>query len=116
MLLLMYAAVCLGPVAFGQALTPEDRDHGVKHLEQTRDAIVAATNGLSRAQWKFKAAPDKLPIEQTLEHMALAQGYIFGAAENTLGMRRNRYSSVGHSEGHTKQMLEVKAAPDFPKK
>jgi hypothetical protein len=83
MLLVMCAAVCLRPLAFGQALTPEDRDHGVKYLEQTRDAIVAATNGLSHAQWKFKAAPDKWSIAQTLEHIALAEDYIFGAAENT---------------------------------
>src|ERR1700691_6451821 len=82
-LLVMCAAVCLGPAAFGQTLTQADRDRGVKYLEQTRDAIVEATKGLSEAQWKFKAAPDKWSVAETLEHIALAEDYIFGAAEST---------------------------------
>lgn len=83
-LLTMCAALCLSPIAFGQALTQADRDKGVKYLEQTRDAIVAATSGLSEAQWKFKAAPDKWSVAETLEHIALAEDFIFGAAENTV--------------------------------
>jgi hypothetical protein len=82
-LLIMCAAVCLGPAVFGQALTQADRDQGVKYLEQTRDAIIAATKDLSEAQWKFKAAPDKWSVAETLEHIALAEDYIFGAAEST---------------------------------
>src|ERR1700677_2742352 len=82
-LLIMCAAVCLGPAVFGQALTQADRDRGVKYLEQPRDAIIAATKDLSEAQWKFKAAPDKWSVAETLEHIALAEDYIFGAAEST---------------------------------
>src|SRR6202451_4703042 len=77
-LLIMCAAVCLGPAVFGQALTQADRDRGVKYLEQTRDAIIAATKDLSEAQWKFKAAPDKWSVAETLEHIAVAEEYLFG--------------------------------------
>jgi hypothetical protein len=82
-LLIMCAVVCLGPAVFGQALTQADRDRGVKYLEQTRDGIIAATKDLSEAQWKFKAAPDKWSVAETLEHITLAEDYIFGAAEKT---------------------------------
>src|SRR5271170_6234967 len=77
-LLIMCAAVCLGPAVFGQALAQADRDRGVKYLEQTRDGVVEATKGLSEAQWKFKAAPDRWSVAETLEHIALAEDYIFG--------------------------------------
>ncbi|MGH9746094.1 MAG: DinB family protein [Candidatus Acidiferrales bacterium] len=77
-LLLACALVCFSTASFGQALTAADREKGVKYLEQTRDAVVAATNGLSEAQWKFKAAPDKWSVAETLEHIALAEDYLFG--------------------------------------
>jgi hypothetical protein len=77
-LLLACALVCFSSASFGQALTAADREKGVKYLEQTRDAVVAATQGLSEAQWKFKAAPDKWSVAETLEHIALGEDYMFG--------------------------------------
>ena len=83
-LLIMCAAACLGPTAFGQALTQADRDRGVKYLEQTRDGVIAATKDLSEAQWKFKAAPDKWSVAETLEHIALGEDYMFGYVTDTV--------------------------------
>jgi DinB family protein len=82
--LVVCAALCLGSVTFGQALTAADRDKGVKYLEQTRDAIVDATKGLSEAQWKFKAAPDRWSVAETLEHIALAEDFIFGQLRDNI--------------------------------
>ena len=76
------ALVCFSSTSFGQALSPADREKGVKYLEQTRDAVIAATNGLSEAQWNFKAAPDKWSAAETLEHIALAEDYLFGFVKN----------------------------------
>lgn len=81
-LLLVCAAICFGPAVYGQALTQADRDKGVKYLEQTRDAIVADTKNPTPAQWTFKAAPDKWSVAETLEHIALAEDYIFQAAKD----------------------------------
>jgi hypothetical protein len=72
----------LGSTAFGQTLAQADRDRGVKYLEQTRDGVIAATKDLSEAQWKFKAAPDKWSVAETLEHIALAEDYMFGYITN----------------------------------
>jgi DinB superfamily len=83
-LLITCAAVCLGPAAFGQALTQADRDRGVKYLEQTRDGVIAATKDLSEAQWKFKAAPDKWSVAETLEHITLGEDYMFGYVTDTV--------------------------------
>src|SRR5438093_12548362 len=76
--LLLSALLFLGSAAFGQALTQGDRERSVKYLQQTRDGVVAATKGLSEAQMKFKPAPDRWSVAETLEHIALAEDYIFG--------------------------------------
>jgi len=66
-----------GITAFGQALTQADRDKGTQYLEQTRDGVVTAVKGLSDAQLKFKAGPDRWSVAETLEHIALAEDFIF---------------------------------------
>src|SRR6202161_2439490 len=81
--LLICAVLCFQIAAFGQSLSPEDRAKGVAYLEKTRDGVVEATKGLTEAQWKFKAGPDRWSVAETLEHIALAEDYIFGAAEST---------------------------------
>jgi len=67
----------VGAAAFGQGLTQADRERGVQYLEQTRDGVVASVKGLSDAQLKFKAAPDRWSVAETLEHIAKAEDFIF---------------------------------------
>ena len=64
--------------AFSQTLTQAGRDKGVQYLQQTRDAVADAVQGLSEAQLKFKPAPDRWSVAETLEHIALAEDFIFG--------------------------------------
>jgi hypothetical protein len=195
--LLLNALLVLSASAYCQTLTQAERDKGVQYLQQTRDGVIAATKGLSEAQLKFKAAPDRWSVAETLEHIALAEGFIFqnvtdkimkapaGAADRDVGKidalimaavpdRSQKRQAPGplvptgrwtpaetldhvlasraktieflqstpdlrahvssenpfqqpldaydwllfiaaHSERHTKQILEVKADPDFPK-
>ena len=71
------ALLLLGAAAFGQGLTQADRERGVTYLEQTRDGVVESVKGLSEAQMKFKAAPDRWSVAETLEHIAKAEDFIF---------------------------------------
>jgi hypothetical protein len=73
---LLAALLLLGTAAFGQALSTADREKAVKYLDQTRDGVVAATKGLSDAQMKFKPAPDRWSIEEIVEHITLAEGFL----------------------------------------
>jgi DinB superfamily len=70
--------------AFGQALSTADHDKGVKYLEQTRDGVVAATKGLSETQMKFKPAPDRWSMEEIVEHIALAEGFLLTNTEEKI--------------------------------
>jgi uncharacterized damage-inducible protein DinB len=75
--LLLCALLLLSISSFGQTLTQADRDKGVQYLQQTRDGVAAAVKGLSDAQLKFKSGPDRWSVAETLEHIALAEEFIF---------------------------------------
>jgi uncharacterized damage-inducible protein DinB len=54
-------------------ITPSERDKAVQYLADTSKALVAATKGLSEAQWKFKPAPDRWSVAEVVEHLALLE-------------------------------------------
>lgn len=58
-------------------LTKEERDRAVEYLKQTQKDFLASIDGVSEAQWKFKAAPDKWSIAETAEHIALTEQTIW---------------------------------------
>jgi len=189
--------LCAAFAVQAQTLTQADRDKAMQYLESTKQGVIAATEGLSPAQWNFKSAPDRWSIAEVMEHIAAGEDMIRSGAEGALkGPARdaaddvkaidamvlsampdrshkaqapeplkpnNRFGSpegslkhflearqvtedflkqhddlrahaidspfgkkldgyewilmtAGHSERHTKQILEVKADPNFPKK
>jgi hypothetical protein len=61
-----------------QDLQPSELAHAREYLQQTRDGVAAATEGLSEAQWRFKPAPECWSIAEILEHMVLTQELIMG--------------------------------------
>ena len=74
---LLWAVILLTTAAFAQTLTSADREKGVKLLQDSRDGVIAATKGLSEAQLKFKPAPDKWSVAEVLEHIAIAEDFLF---------------------------------------
>ena len=64
-------------------LSQADRDKGVKYLEQTRNAIVADTKTSLRRSGHLKPLRTNGPWPETLEHIALAEDYIFQMVTNT---------------------------------
>src|SRR6478736_904586 len=63
----------LSPVLRAQTLSAEDRDAGLKYLEKTRAGVLAATKGLTDAQWNFKPGPDRWSVAEVAEHIAAAE-------------------------------------------
>jgi DinB superfamily len=59
------------------ALTKEEHDRAIDYLKQTQKDFLAAIDGVSEAQWKFKASPDRWSIAETAEHIALAEQMIW---------------------------------------
>ncbi len=70
---LMLLTLSVLPAA--DSLSNSDRQAGLAQLERTRQGVIAATKGLSEAQWKFKAGPDRWSVAETLEHIALSEEF-----------------------------------------
>jgi len=69
---------CLTVLAVPQAATQEqlsqkDRDAAVKYLEDTRAKFLASIDGVSDAQWTFKAGADRWSIAEVAEHIAVSE-------------------------------------------
>jgi hypothetical protein len=58
-------------------LTQGERDLAIEYLKQTQKDFLAATEGLSDAQWKFKAGPDRWSIAEVSEHIAVTEQTIW---------------------------------------
>src|SRR6266404_7119793 len=87
------ALLFLSMAAFGQTLTQADREKGAQYLEQTRDGVVAATRGLSDAQMKFKSAPERWSVAETLEHSSGRRSHVSEChRQNNEGARRTSRS------------------------
>lgn len=74
----LLCAALLAPAPAPSELTAKDRDVAVKYLEETRKKFLASIDGLTEAQWTFKAAPDRWSIAEVAEHIAISESTILG--------------------------------------
>lgn len=58
-------------------LTPDERKKAIEYLKETQKDFLAAIDGVSETQWKFKAAPDRWSIAETAEHIAVTEQMIW---------------------------------------
>ncbi|MDQ6859716.1 MAG: DinB family protein [Verrucomicrobiota bacterium] len=91
-LALLAATACVGsllaqsspaPAAAG-SLTKEERDRAVSYMKETEKNFLAAIDGVSDAEWKFKAAPERWSIAETAEHIATAEDFIWARVEEMM--------------------------------
>jgi hypothetical protein len=62
----------------------QDREKAVAYLEETRAKFLKSIDGLSEAQWKFKAGPDRWSIAEVAEHIAISEGTILGLIQQKM--------------------------------
>lgn len=72
--------VVAGP-ARAQDASAADKEKALALLESSKKGVLAATKGLSEAQWNFKPAPEKWSIAECMEHIAAAEDFIRGQIE-----------------------------------
>ncbi len=70
--------------ASGGAINDTERAFLLEQLEQSKKAMLASISGLTDAQWTFKPAPSVWSVQECAEHIVLAEGYIFGGAQQIL--------------------------------
>ena len=65
-----------------QGVSPAELATAAAYLEKTRTDVLAATTGLSEAQWKFKATPARWSVAETLEHIASSEDMLMGIVKD----------------------------------
>ena len=78
MLLATAMGFAMTGAAQAQDASPADKEKALALLESSKKGVLAATKGLSEAQWNFKPAPDKWSIAECMEHIAAAEDFIRG--------------------------------------
>jgi hypothetical protein len=67
-----------------QDASAADKEKALAVLESSKKGVLAATKGLSPAQWNFKPAPDKWSIAECMEHIAASEDFIRGTIEQNV--------------------------------
>jgi DinB superfamily len=58
-------------------MTESEREFATKQLQEGRDAVLRAIDGLADAQVRFKPQPDRWSIADCVEHLAAAEDLLF---------------------------------------
>jgi len=66
-------------------ISQEERDFLVNNLKETRAAFFKSIEGLTPAQWTFKAGPDRWSIAECAEHIIKSETTIFGIEQGQIG-------------------------------
>lgn len=76
----LFAAGSLPAWASEPQITPEERAKLVKYLRDSQTEFLGLLDGVSDAQWRWKAAPERWSVAETAEHIAIAEGFLFELA------------------------------------
>ena len=114
--ILLFAATADAQTSSSQStgLTDQERDRAVEYLEQTRKDFLAAVDGLSEEQWKFKPAPERWSIAEAAEHIAHTEGTVWQLVREKM----MKSPPTPDRRGETKEKDEtiLKAVPDRSRK
>jgi hypothetical protein len=100
--------------AQSSTLTKEERDRAIEYLKQTRKDFLASIEGVSEAQWKFKAAPDKWSIAETAEHIAVTEQTIWDLVSGKIMKSPPTPEKAAAAKGKDETILTV--IPDRSRK
>jgi uncharacterized damage-inducible protein DinB len=95
-------------------VSPEDRAKLVQYLTTTRDQVLAESASLSEAQWNFKAGPDRWSVGEVVEHLALAEPFLFDLQQKTMSGPPATAEQLAAVKG--KEEMLLKTIPDRTKK
>jgi hypothetical protein len=68
----------------GGKLNDAERTFLIDQLELSKKNFLASIAGLSEAQWRFKAAPEKWSVAECAEHLVLAEDFLFASTQGIL--------------------------------
>lgn len=94
LLLTLCLTVFVVPALKAQNLTSDEINQAVKYLEKTRADVLAATKGLSEAQWNFKQATNRWSVAEVTEHIAAAEDFLMAMVQDNVMKAPARTNTV----------------------
>jgi hypothetical protein len=70
-------------------LTEPQRDRVIQLLEDSRAEFLAAVDGLTAAEWRFKPAPGVWSVAECAEHIMLSEGLLFSRVKKAIAGQPN---------------------------
>ena len=70
-------------------ITAAERAHAIQLLQDSQKEFLGLVEGLSEAQWNYKAGPDRWSVGETAEHIVLAEGGLFGGVQRAVAAPPN---------------------------
>jgi len=77
----LISMMCLPLGAADAHMTMEERTKVMNWLEESRKEFLAAIDGVTEEQWKWKPAPERWSVGETAEHIVLAEALLFGTVQ-----------------------------------
>src|SRR4051812_33842049 len=90
-------------------MTAMERSKALKYLEESRAEFLAAIDGVSETQWRWKPAPEKWSVGVVAEHVVVAEGSMFQKIQTALAAPANTAWET-ETNGKT-EMIEMVMAP-----
>lgn len=82
-------ASCLPAFGADAHMTPEERTKVLNWLDESRKEFIAAIDGVTDEQWKWKPTPARWSVGEVAEHIVLAEAALFGNVQKAIGAAAN---------------------------
>lgn len=115
--LLAAAAIALAPSISAQTapgISDKERAALVEYLTTIRDQVLAESAKLTEAQWNFKTSPERWSVGEVVQHLALAEPFIFDLQQKTVSGSPATAEQLAATKG--KDDMIRKVIPDRTKK
>jgi hypothetical protein len=104
----LVSLMCLPLCATDAHMTPEERTKVINWLEESRKEFLAAIDGVTAEQWKWKPAPERWSVGETAEHIVLAEAALFGNVQKAVASPANP-AWEEKTKGKTEFIVQVMA-------
>jgi hypothetical protein len=82
--ILLALLFCVPVFGADARMTPDERSNALKWLAESRAEFLAAIDGVTDEQWKWKPTPDRWSVGEVAEHVVLAEASQFANVQKAI--------------------------------